>query len=514
MPCVANAAITCRYGYDLLGRLTNLTYATVGTSRVFRQWHDVSGAVTQRSVTVNNNALFRKWDLYAYDSLGRLSYAGKKSGFGQVFSNRFGYDPAGNRLSVSTGAWASAQFYTSAYAYADNRLVSVSTNGAFASAVLHDAAGNVTGMVSRAGVRLSLAWDTQGQLVSVATNGAPAESYAYDPLGRRVRTASGTNVVFHVYDGGRCAADTDASGNPLRVYTWGPGIDDLLAVTAISGASTSTCYAVKDHLGSVCALVTAAGAVVASYTYDAWGNVSATINYSLLPVNFSCRFLFHGGWHSEATDLCQFRARWYSPDLGRWLSPDPIGLEGGLNLYEFCGNDPVNVRDPSGQITLYDVIPGSGWMRNQRDSYLRATGRMPEMIGTGSRSLSESQLEREAQILFQRLNTPGVEDEFHFDSWKFWDGFEQEMLWCYEGKKYRGNDVNYIGIGMYEAFSGRSDPTLPVQVWKRYHYFESPSDDSLYWARKGYEYYNRLKSNGYVPTGNGFWYSKPTLTRR
>ena len=120
-----------------------------------------------------------------------------------------------------------------------------------------------------------------------------------------------------------------------------------MAVTA------STCYAVKDHLGSVCALVTAAGAVVASYTYDAWGNVSATINYSLLPVNFSCRFLFHGGWYSEATGLYQFRARWYSPELGRWLSPDPIGLEGGLNLYEFCGNNPVNNRDPSGLITVF-----------------------------------------------------------------------------------------------------------------------------------------------------------------
>ena len=50
----------------------------------------------------------------------------------------------------------------------------------------------------------------------------------------------------------------------------------------------------------------------------------------------------------DMSKLVHFRARWYDPATGRWLSPDPIGLEGGLNLYCFCGNDPVNYADPSG----------------------------------------------------------------------------------------------------------------------------------------------------------------------
>ena len=268
---------------------------------------------------------------------------------GAFVTNTFSYDAAGNRTVASSNGWQRS------YGYVNNRLVSVSANGAAASVVLYDAAGNVTSLVSRAGVTLSLSWNTLGQLVSVSTNGAFAESYAYDALGRRISTTSlsTTNhqpsTINHVYDGDHCAADTDASGNPLRLYTWGPGVDNLLAVTVCSPASTNTFYAVKDHLGSVQALVDSSGDIAASYTYDAWGNVlSATINNSLLTIN-SLRYLWQGREYSAATGLYQFRARWYAPELGRWLSPDPIGLEGGLNLYEFCRNAPVNFRDPYGE---------------------------------------------------------------------------------------------------------------------------------------------------------------------
>jgi RHS repeat-associated protein len=141
-------------------------------------------------------------------------------------------------------------------------------------------------------------------------------------------------------------ADLDASGNPLRSYTWGQGIDDLLAITVYTSEATNSYYAVKDHLGSVQALVDASGAVVQSYTYDAWGNITSSFN--ILPSSFSCRYLWQGREYSAATGLYNFRARWYEPRLGRWLSDDPIGISGGLNQYEFCGNNPVNYVDPDG----------------------------------------------------------------------------------------------------------------------------------------------------------------------
>jgi len=80
-----------------------------------------------------------------------------------------------------------------------------------------------------------------------------------------------------------------------------------------------------------------------STAYDAWGNLLSHSRTNEL-TNFSLRFLFQGREFSFATGLYNFRARWYDPQSGRWLSKDPIGLEGGLNLYAFCGNDPVNFR--------------------------------------------------------------------------------------------------------------------------------------------------------------------------
>ncbi len=78
------------------------------------------------------------------------------------------------------------------------------------------------------------------------------------------------------------------------------------------------------------------------------------------------RFLFQGREYDYDTALYYFRARWYEPETGRWLSPDPIGISGGLNLYAFCGNDPVNYIDPTGnggvQFGDYFLGWGDPWL--------------------------------------------------------------------------------------------------------------------------------------------------------
>ena len=95
-----------------------------------------------------------------------------------------------------------------------------------------------------------------------------------------------------------------------------------------------------------CRIVTCGHAIVARFEYDAWGNIlSATSSVPALAVN---RYRFQCREWSAATGLVNFRARWYDPVTGRWISKDPIGLSGGLNLYVFCGNDPVNGSDPYG----------------------------------------------------------------------------------------------------------------------------------------------------------------------
>jgi RHS repeat-associated protein len=317
--CVSNAALTAENAYDILDRVTNMVYRNASATVVgsFAYQYDVRGLVTQKAGTLDGATAT---NTYAYDALGRLISAD-----GVAYT----YDLAGNRLTAGA----------SSFTYSNNRLACVA----------HDTAGNITNMV-RGGVTLALSWNTQGQLTSVSTNGVFAESYAYDPLGRRSSTTGGGGTICHIYDGAQCVVDVSSAGTPLRSYTWGQGLDNLLAVTVFSTGATNTYYAVKDHLGSVQALVDAQGQIVESYACDVWGNttIRASDLSPLTSSQFGNRFMFQGREYSTATGFYNFRARWYAPTIGRWLSKDPIGLEGGLNLYVFCGNDPVNFTDPMG----------------------------------------------------------------------------------------------------------------------------------------------------------------------
>ena len=108
----------------------------------------------------------------------------------------------------------------------------------------------------------------------------------------------------------------------------------------------------KKYLNSTLALsqASSSGSIVESYVYDAYGNVTIRNGSgTVIPTSaYGNRFLFQGREYDYTTQLYHFRARWYDPETGRWLSNDPIGISGGLNLYAFCNNDPVNFVDPMG----------------------------------------------------------------------------------------------------------------------------------------------------------------------
>jgi len=148
----------------------------------------------------------------------------------------------------------------------------------------------------------------------------------------------------------------------------------------------------------------------------------------------------------------------------------------------------VNFRDPSGLIWT-DYVPGTGWL------YIQLEGKYLNIQDMGTYDLTESRVEQEARDLFNRLSDPNVEPEGEFDT-SFWDNFDQQTNWCYDNKLYKGNEVNYLGIGMYEAYKGRNDPTPIVYLWKGYHYFGTPSEGALYWAQKGQRYYEYFKQTG------------------
>jgi RHS repeat-associated protein len=236
--------------------------------------------------------------------------------------------------------------------YATNTVIVVlATNASYG----YSAAGCVTSMTHTwtdgTITTNQLSWNSNYQLTSVTTNDTTAETYEYGPLGRRTKIVSGDETRHLIHDGIHVIAETDSDGGMQKSYTWGPGVDNLLAFTDYTGGQTNTYYALTDHLGSVHALVNSSGTVVESYRYDAWGKVLGVYDADGKPLSESAvgnNYLWQGRWYSWETGLYYFRARWYDPVTGRWLSKDPIGISGGLNQYVFCRNNPVNRRDPLG----------------------------------------------------------------------------------------------------------------------------------------------------------------------
>jgi len=300
---------------------------------------------------------------YQYDSINCLVSEAENCQ-SQIVNRQYSHDLAGNRTSVTAdggGDPGSTNVYTLG---TGDRLAGVS--GASSSVAFgYDIAGNTTNIPTGTNT-LALSWNEKYQLTSVSSVSSVV-NYSYDVLGRRTSrfvvppSGGSTNTEHYIYNGNQVVADLDASGNMLRTYTWGPGIDNLLAMT-VCGSETNTYYALKDHQNSVLAFTDASGTIVESYEYDAYGNIldmkdcsgSSIANHQSAIGN---RYLFQGREIDWDIGLIYFRARWYSPETGRWLSKDPIGISGGLNLYVFCGNNPVNFIDPFGWVDLFPNSP-------------------------------------------------------------------------------------------------------------------------------------------------------------
>jgi RHS repeat-associated protein len=236
----------------------------------------------------------------------------------------YAYDLAGRRTAVggTFGRTSVPAAAANASYNANNQLTQ--WKGA---SLTYDANGNLTSD----GVN-TYTWNARNQLVAIS--GGASASFQYDPFGRRVsKTIGGTTQ--YLYDGGNPVQEI--SGATASANLLSGGIDEVFQRTDSAGARNF----LTDALGSTVALADSTGALQTQYTFEPFSNTSVTGTATTNSFAYTGREL-------DATGLYFYRARYYSPQLQRFISEDPIGLRGGINQYAYVENSPSNWIDPFG----------------------------------------------------------------------------------------------------------------------------------------------------------------------
>jgi RHS repeat-associated protein len=191
-------------------------------------------------------------------------------------------------------------------------------------------------------------YDLSNQMVQVLNNSNQVAAYTYNGAGQRIKkNAQGSVRVFHYNHLGYLISETTETGQTLVEYIYIGS--NLLA--KIQGEQVY--YYHNDHLGTPQILTDDSGSIVWKAAYTPFGEAQVSIGVVENPHRF------RGQYYDAETGLHYNYFRYYNPQTGRYITPDPIGLEGGINLFTYVAGNPVNFVDPEG--LLYGIDMGEAY---------------------------------------------------------------------------------------------------------------------------------------------------------
>ncbi|MBK3461538.1 RHS repeat-associated core domain-containing protein [Pseudomonas haemolytica] len=262
---------------------------------------------------------------YRYDPLARLTRANHS----QDVQERFGHNPAGNLL---------MQDRPGPDIVAANRLVIQGDRH-----YDYDAFGNLSRERRGKGHQLvtEYRYDCLHRLISITKPNGETASYRYDPFGRRISKTVDDKTTEFFWQGDKLIAEHHADCH--RSYIYEPNSFRPLALLEGYGPKGTTPYHYQlDHLGTPQELTTPEGEIVWSAHYRAYGQIA---RLDVGKIDNPLRF--QGQYFDQESGLHYNRHRYYNPDIGRYLTPDPVKLAGGINGYRYVPN-PTGWVDPLG----------------------------------------------------------------------------------------------------------------------------------------------------------------------
>jgi len=353
------------YSYDAGNRLTRIDQAAgPANNNIAQSISFTYDAANRRTQTRLPNGITMN---YSYDDANQLTGIVYKQADGVTVIGdlSYAYDAAGRRIKTG-GSLAVVNLpagINGATVDAANRLAT--WNGGTLS---YDANGNLTGDGSNTYV-----WNARNQLVQIKNaGGTVTASFSYDATGRRQSKVINGTASHYLYDGANIVQELDGANGVVANYLSG-GIDEMFARQSGTGAGAQTSSYLTDALGSTISLTDGGGGKVVGYTYDIYGNTTADAA-SGNPFQYT-------GRENDGNGLYYYRARYYSPQLQRFISEDPIKLVGGVNAHAYVGGNPLRYTDPLG-LCPWCIIPalpyipeliivGTTWwaMKPPKDAY-------------------------------------------------------------------------------------------------------------------------------------------------
>ena len=331
----------------------------IGSNNIsYNYTYDANGNITK--ITLSTGAEYR----YVYDDIGQLIREDNS------ILNRtyvYSYDDAGNILSKKTYALTAAGidpaplYSTYSYGYTDSwgDLLTSYRGVSFT----YDEIGNPLTYYN--GSSYTFTWEN-GRRLKTASVGSNTLSFTYDHDG--IRTSKTVNGVVHNYTVSGSLILTEEWGTNLVVYLYdanGAPVGMRYRTSSMAEGVFYTFWFDKNLQGDVVAVYNETGTKVLSYTYDAWGNKTTTVHNSSDTNSYAQynALTYRGYYFDSETNLYYVSSRYFDPAIGRFINADSINLLGvngdfeSLNLFAYCGNNPISREDDGGE--FWNVVIGA-----------------------------------------------------------------------------------------------------------------------------------------------------------